>query len=146
MLLLDDTSPSAVVVDTRIPPSAGRLMAAISEAWPRLAGRVSYIEQDLRSVPIERTDVVVSAHACGALTDDVLKRAADVRARVGVLPCCHDEQTCDAGGLSAWMDLSLAVDATRVAWLRARGYAVHTHVLPAEITAKNRLLLGAPIA
>src|SRR5215831_9909386 len=43
MLLLDDTSPSAVVVDTALPPSALKLHRALSDAWPRLAGRVDFV-------------------------------------------------------------------------------------------------------
>jgi hypothetical protein len=42
------------------------------------------------------------------------------------------------------MDLALAVDVTRVARLRAEGYAVTTQTIARAITAKNRLLLGAP--
>src|SRR5689334_3544499 len=36
MLLLDDTSPSAVVVDTALPPSASKLHRALCDEWPRL--------------------------------------------------------------------------------------------------------------
>jgi hypothetical protein len=42
------------------------------------------------------------------------------------------------------MDGPLAVDATRVARLRAAGYRVTTQTIPAEITPKNRLLLAEP--
>jgi hypothetical protein len=42
------------------------------------------------------------------------------------------------------MDVSLAVDATRVARLRAAGYDVFTQSIPEAITPKNRLLLAAP--
>jgi hypothetical protein len=75
----------------------------------------------------------------------VIDRALAVRARVALLPCCHDEETCDAGGLRGWLDLETAVDATRAARLRASGYAVQTQVIPRAITAKNRLLLGEPL-
>ena len=68
-----------------------------------------------------------------------------ISARVALLPCCHDEETCDAGGLRGWLDLSAAVDVTRALRLRAHGYAVQTQVIPRAITAKNRLLLGAPV-
>jgi hypothetical protein len=43
------------------------------------------------------------------------------------------------------MDPSLAIDATRVARLRAQGFTVHTQRIPVTITPKNRLLLGAPL-
>jgi hypothetical protein len=40
------------------------------------------------------------------------------------------------------VDAPLAIDMTRAARLRASGYAVYTHLIPAEITPKNRLLMG----
>ncbi len=144
MLLLDDTSPSALAVDPRPTPSAAPLGAAIATAWPRLAGRVTMQARAIADVELGPDDVVVATHACGHLTDEVIDRAVAARARVALLPCCQDEATCDTGGLGGWMDLALAVDTTRVARLRAAGYAVTTHTIPRAITAKNRLLLGAP--
>jgi hypothetical protein len=144
MLLLDDTSPSALAVDARLPPSAGSLATAMERAWPRLAGRVTIEERPLAGVTLGAGDVVVATHACGALTDAVIDKVLAARARVALLPCCHDEETCDSGGLRGWLDVATAVDATRAARLRAHGYSVQTQVIPRAITAKNRLLLGAP--
>lgn len=144
MLLLDDSSPVAVGVDKRLPPSAWAVRDAMVNEWPRLAGRIDVVERPIEEVAIEAGDTVISVHACGALTDAVLARATAARARVAVLPCCHDVETCDAGGLAGWMDAGLAIDATRAARLRERGYTVHTQVIPAAITAKNRLLMGEP--
>jgi len=39
LLLLDDSSPRALVVDPARPPSSAKLHAALAAAWPRLAGR-----------------------------------------------------------------------------------------------------------
>jgi hypothetical protein len=144
MLLLDDTSPNALAIDTRLPPSAARIAEAVTRAWPRLAGRVALQERALAEVALEEQDVVVAIHACGALTDRVLDQVLAVRARVAVLPCCHDEETCDDGGLRGWLDLESAVDVTRSARLRAHGYDVHTQLIPRAITAKNRLLIATP--
>ena len=143
MLVLDDSSPTALAVDARLPPSATKLADALVAAWPRLAGRVERVERAVADVAILSTDVVVSAHACGALTDEVLSKAIAASARVVVLPCCHEKATCDAGALDGWMDASLAIDATRVARLRAHGYAVSTQTISASITPKNRLLLAS---
>ena len=44
MLILDDSSPAAVAVDKAIPASAARLHEALVSAWPRLSGRVSFVE------------------------------------------------------------------------------------------------------
>jgi SAM-dependent methyltransferase len=144
LILLDDSSPGAIGADIRLPESAGRLGEALAREWPRLGGRVELVARSIEEIAVQPGDLVVSAHACGALTDRVLDRALAARARVAVLPCCHDEETCDAGGLGGWMDAALAIDATRAARLRAAGYRVYTQAIPAEITPKNRLLLGEP--
>ena len=144
LLVLDDSSSSAVVVDRVVPPSATTLHEAILAEWPRLAGRVTWIQGELGEVPIEATDLVVASHACGALTDAVLARAADARARVVVLPCCHDVESCDVGPLGGWLDPSTAIDVMRATRLEQRGYRVRTQVIPEAITPKNRLILGKP--
>ncbi len=144
LLILDDTSPTALAVDKAVPPSSATLHDALVDAWPRLAGRVEFVASPLDAVDILPTDVVVSIHACGRLTDLVLERAAAARARVAVLPCCHNASACDTGGLSGWMDDALAIDAVRARRLASRGYRIWTQVIPAEITPKNRLLIGAP--
>ncbi len=145
MLLLDGSSPSALVVDTRRPASSGRVHQALVQAWPRLGGRVTFVASALEEAEILDTDVVVSCHACGSLTDRVLQRAVAARARVAVLPCCHDLASCDTGRLSGWVDGPVAVDIVRAMRLREQGYRIWTQAIPADITAKNRLLLGAPV-
>jgi hypothetical protein len=144
MLLLDDTSPSAIVVDRALPPSAAKLHRALSEGWPRLAGRVEFLRASADDVELDPDDVVVSSHACGRLTDVVLERASAAGARVGVLPCCHDLDTCDTGGLDGWVDGALAVDIVRATRMQEKGYRVWTLAIPKDITPKNRLLLAAP--
>jgi len=144
MLLLDDTSPEALVVDTSLTASSVKVHAALVAVWPRLAGRVTFREATLDEVEISSRDVVVSSHACGALTDRVLERASETRARVAVLPCCHDRTASDDGDLTGWLEAALAIDAVRALRLRERGYRIWTQTIPSEITAKNRLLLAAP--
>lgn len=144
MLLLDDSSPSALVVDKTLPPSSAKLHEVLVHAWPRLAGRVAFVAGALDDVVILPTDVVVSSHACGALTDLVLDRAVVARARVAVLPCCHDLAVGDAGTLTGWVDGAVAIDIVRAMGLERKGYRIWTQSIPADITPKNRLLLGAP--
>jgi hypothetical protein len=144
LLLLDDSSPQALVVDKTLPPSGRKIHSALADAWPRLAGRVTFVAGALEDVELTADDLVVSIHACGATTDRVLERAACARARVAVVPCCHDAATCDAGPLGGWLDDPLAIDVLRAVRLGSAGYRVWTMKIPEAITPKNRLLLGAP--
>lgn len=145
LLLLDDSSLAALAIDRSLPESAVKLQAVLDAEWPRLAGRVELRCGEIDSVALGPDDLVVSVHACGGLTDRVLDLAVAARARLAVLPCCHDLDGGDAGGLQGWLDGPLAIDVTRAARLRAAGYRVFTQVIPAAITPKNRLLLAEPL-
>ena len=90
------------------------------------------------------TNLVVSCHACGVLTDLVIDRAVAAGARVAVLPCCHDLGGGAAKPLRGWVDGPLAIDIGRAMRLGKAGYQVWTQTIPAEITEKNRLLIAAP--
>jgi len=144
MLLLDDTSAAALAVDPTPAKSSGTLHRALVDAWPRLADRITFVTGVIEDVEIVRDDVVVSNHACGDLTDRVLRRAIAARARVAVLPCCHNLRAGDAGGLTGWIDGPLAIDIVRATTLKGCGYHVWTQTISGDITPKNRLLLGAP--
>lgn len=145
MLILDDSSPAALVVDPALPPSSARLHEALMRAWPRLSGRIGFVAAPFDGVEIRSSDVVVSSHACGGLTDRILDCAVAARARVAVLPCCHNLATGDVGELSGWVDGAVAIDIVRAVRLKAQGYQIWTQAIPARITPKNRLLLGTPV-
>lgn len=142
LLILDDSSATAMAVDMKIPPNAEKLSGILIEAWPRLKNRIIYKELPVQNITIFPDDVVVSAHACGSLTDLVIKMAVEQHARVAVLPCCHDLKQFPTDGLEGWMDKPLAVDALRAMTLKAKGYRIVTQKIPGEITPKNRLLMG----
>jgi hypothetical protein len=144
MTILDATSPCALAVDQVAPPSYARLHDELAAEWPTLADRVTFAQIGLESIEIQPDDVVVSSHACGALTDVILDRAVAAGARVAVLPCCQDFETCDSGPLRGWVDRALAIDIMRAVRLERDGYEVWTQAIPATITPKNRLLLGRP--
>lgn len=144
MLLLDDSSRSAIVADRARPPSAGKVSEALVREWPRLLGRIAFVDAAVETVTIDSGDVVISSHACGALTDVILERASAARARVAVLPCCHDLDSADAKRLDGWVDGALSIDVARAHRLEAQGYRIWTQTIPAAITPKARLLLGSP--
>ena len=142
MLLLDDTSPEALVVDPAPPPSGQMLHRALVAEWPRLQGRVTFVAEGIHRFPVAATDLVVSGHACGPLTDLILDTAAAASAPVAVLPCCHDLTRCDAGPLAGWLDGPMAIDVVRALRMEQRGYQVRTQTIPGAITPKNRLLIA----
>ena len=142
LVLLDDTSAVALAVDARLPGSCVTLHEALVDSWPRLRGRIAFEQQSLDAIKLHPDDVVVSSHACGALTDVVLERAAAVGARVAVLPCCHNLLANDAGSLTGWVGGPLAIDILRAVRLEQQGYRVWTQLIAADVTPKNRLLLG----
>src|SRR5688500_18652936 len=47
LLILDNSSPQALIVDTTLPRSSTRLHEVLVEAWPRLAGRVAFEQRSL---------------------------------------------------------------------------------------------------
>ena len=107
-------------------------------------GARSLVPATLDQITSDADDVVVSCHACGALTDRVLTHALAAQARVAVVPCCHDVETCLVGPYTGWVDAALAIDIGRAARLEREGYTVWTQTIPSDITPKNRLLMGAP--
>src|SRR3982750_492056 len=64
MLILDDTSPAAIVVDKIAPPCGAAIAQSLEAAWPRLAGRISRATVDLETVQVNADDLVVASHAC----------------------------------------------------------------------------------
>ncbi|MFH0730280.1 MAG: methyltransferase [Pseudomonadota bacterium] len=142
MLILDDSSKIAIAVDNKIPLNADKLSNALMEAWPRLKNRIIYKQLPVQEITLLPDDIVVSAHACGSLTDLIIDKAVEQRARVAVLPCCHNLKESPTDGLDGWMEGTLAVDTVRAMRLRSKGYRIVTQTIPSEITPKNRLLMG----
>jgi len=145
LLIMDRSAPGAICVDARKPASAEPLSRALTAEWPELAGRIEYLEQSVDdTLALTANDVIVSVHACGALTDAVLDRALAARAPVAVLPCCQEIKVLDTGGLEGWVEGTLAIDIMRAARLSHAGYRVKTVRIDSDVTPKNRLLLGVP--
>lgn len=143
MLILDDSSEVAIAVDNKIPLNAARLSAALTTSWPRLKDRIIYRQVPVQEVTVLPDDIVVSAHACGPLTDLIIAKATEQHARLAVLPCCHNVRQSSTGGLEGWMERTLAVDTVRAFALKSKGYDIVTQKVPGDITPKNRLLMGA---
>lgn len=145
LLILDNSSPGALAIDLSIPPSAQKLHQVLMANWPRLTDRIEFKQAPLESVALSPNDLVVSVHACGNLTDRVIDLATAAKARLAVLPCCHNLAESSQDDLQGWLDGPLAIDVARANRLKNRGYKIMTQTIPAEISPKNRLLLAEPL-
>jgi hypothetical protein len=143
LLVLDARFTHAVAVDRWLPKNHAIVHAALVGAFPSLAGRVAFVQAALHEADVGAADIVVSSHACGPLTDDVLARAVEAGACVAVLPCCHHTRPRD--DLRGHDDPAAVIDDERVQRLRARGYVVDVDAIPADVSPKNRLLLARPL-
>ena len=164
MLILNPRLSSAVVVDRRKPDSHERLVSSLANAFPasRLHARLRYVEASIADATPTPCTALVSVHACGDLSDLVLKLAAEARSPVAVVPCCHqglskarafaerlnaalaDEGTGGSG--PSPICPSVAMDVARLELLRRAGFHVHARTIPREITPKNRVIVGSAAA
>ncbi|MDM8537785.1 methyltransferase [Desulfobacterales bacterium HSG17] len=142
MLILDNSSKIALAVDPSLPKNAFKISSELISVWPRLKERVIYKNTQAQDITIQPDDIVVSAHACGALTDLIIDKAVEQHARIAVLPCCHNLKESSTIGLEGWMENTLAVDTVRAIRLQSKGYKIVTQNIPCDITPKNRLLMG----
>jgi len=166
LLVLKKTVTSTVCVDRRMPASAETIAEAMREAFPHLKDRSTYIEADMNACDPHPSCLLVSVHACGTLTDQLLNMAMESGSSFAVVPCCHTirpgvYQPHALTGLS-WAEVATqvherkqrisdkhlavaqVVDDVRVQTMQAAGYSVTQVYLPASVTARNRLILGRP--
>ena len=144
MLLVNDDGEQAIAVDVKLPKNHAPVRDVVATTFPRLRNLVAFVQTPLTRIAINANDLVVSSHACGTLTDDVLAAAVDVGARVAVLPCCHQFRYRE--DLASCADPARAIDDERAERLHLLGYDVWTPSIPVEVSPKNRLLLAAPHA
>lgn len=88
ILFLLPTSIS-VCIDRRLPPSAVILQNAILQQWPQLDSRFAFVEGELHQIEPHSSCVLVSVHACGSLSDAMVRIAIDALAPIALVPCCH---------------------------------------------------------
>lgn len=87
---------------------------------------------------------IVSAHACGTLSDLCIEIAIKSGGAVAILPCCYPKAKCNAPlSLQTEFGLEKAFDIDRTYRLEAAGYQVRWAEIPIEITPMNRVLYAS---
>ena len=102
-----------------------------------------YHVQDIYHLHLLSPGLVLSVHACGALTDRVIDQATRERNPFAVVPCCHEKHQIPIDGIG-YFDLADAVDVIRMYRAQECGYRVVARRLPKSVTEKNRILIGVP--
>jgi len=88
--------------------------------------------------------VVISTHACGSLTDDILRFAtSQAAASIAVMPCCYTGTDKGAPyGIRRALGVSMAADVRRSFFLQDRDYHVDFATIPREVTPMNRIIVA----
>ena len=143
-----------ILVDQTEPPSFQTLSTIIGEVCPwlleniefqtltldQLNGKFFSGEKSHHSI----AHVVIATHACGSLTDQVLKFAVDLGAcGIAVMPCCYTGT--DKGtpyGIKRALGVSWAADIRRCFYLNDNNYHSDFATIPVEITPMNRIIVA----
>ncbi len=131
------------LVDKKDPESRHKLLAIATRVAPWVAEK---IEHDTSKISvdddwIEPGCAIVSAHACGVLSDLCIDIAIRSGGPVAILPCCYPRSACRAPlALQTAFGLEAAFDIDRTYRLEAANYRVRWAEIPPEITPMNRVL------
>ena len=177
LLVLDDKNVdrpprTALCVDRRLPASSDAAHAALVARWPHLSDRLHRVEGGLEDLMMSPSCLAVSVHACGTLSDVLVRAAVRAGAPLALVPCCHSrkklagfyaEEAADLyeeiimgrfaaegegeggdGTVAGAGALARALDGARQEALRRAGHDVCTRNLPDKFTAMNTLILASP--
>lgn len=134
-----------ILVDKIEPPSRRKLIECLAGVAPWILGKIENRTQSIHAELswLESKSSIISAHACGTLTDRCIELAISCRGHVAVLPCCYPDKACPAPravGLALGNDVAFDID--RTYRLSNAGYHVKWQYIPRVITPKNRLILA----
>ena len=135
------------LVDKKDPESRQKLLTVATRVAPWIAAKIKHDTSaiDVDDDWIEPGCAIVSAHACGILSDLCLDIAIRSGGPVAILPCCYPRSACRAPlALQTAFGLEAAFDIDRTYRLEGANYRVRWAELPPEITPMNRVLYAQP--
>lgn len=132
-----------ILVDKVEPTSRKKLINCLTKVTPWIVDKVESRNESIHSELnwLEEGSTIVSAHACGTLTDRCIELAINCKGNIAVLPCCYPDKACPAPqaiGLSLGNDVAFDID--RTYRLSNVGYHAKWQYIPRIITPKNRIL------
>ncbi len=134
-----------LLIDQDEPESRQKLIAIASEVAPWVADKVDSRQEKISIEDdwIEPSMAIMSAHACGALSDLCIDIAIKSGGPIAILPCCYPKSACSAPlSVQTAFGLEQAFDIDRTYRLESAGYRIRWGSIPAEITPMNRIIYG----
>jgi len=134
-----------ILIDRNEPLSRQKLIAVAGEVAPWIVDKIDNRESKITTSDdwIKPSVAVVSAHACGVLSDLCIDVAIKSGGPIGILPCCYPRSACVAPlSLQMHFGIESAFDIDRTYRLEAAGYRVRWGSIPSSITPMNRLIYG----
>jgi hypothetical protein len=132
-----------LLVDKEETDSRQKLINVAIEVAPWIQDKIETLNAkiDTQASWIEPNMSIVSAHACGVLSDLCIEVAIKSGGQLAILPCCYPQAKCKAPqALQNEFGLKAAFDIDRTYRLEAAGYLVRWAEIPREITPMNRVL------
>ncbi|KAL3787406.1 hypothetical protein HJC23_001803 [Cyclotella cryptica] len=139
-----------VLVDRSKPQSHEIVRNIISEVCPwvnenSVKFKSSSLEHYVPTAKAEHgTSIIISTHACGSLTDDVLNFSVEKEAAaVAVMPCCYTGTDAEVPyGLRRMLGVSLSADVRRSFFMQSKGYHVDFATIPRAVSPMNRIIIA----
>lgn len=138
-----------ILVDKMEPESRAKLIDATARVAPWIIGKVESRRAKLKDAAksLPESCSIVSAHACGVLSDRCIDIAISTAGPLAILPCCYPKSSCDApAAIRAAFGLTAAYDIDRTYRLESAGYFVRWTEIPKVITPMNRILIARQTA
>ena len=132
-----------ILVDREEPPSRLKLIEMANRIAPWVEPKIENVQAKLTvgdgTVPTGAA--VVSAHACGVLSDLCIGAAIESGGPLAILPCCYPKSACQAPqSVVQALGLKTAFDVDRTYRLEAAGYLVRWTSIPSVVTPMNRIV------
>ena len=132
-----------ILADRETPPSRLKLVEIANGIAPWVEPKIENVQAKLSAGDgmVPQGAAVVSAHACGVLSDLCIEIAIGSGGPLAILPCCYPKSACEAPqSIVSALGLTMAFDVDRTYRLEAAGYLVRWTSIPAAITPMNRII------
>jgi len=146
--LMNNPSIDVLSIDIKNTRKNVSLRKIILREYPAAKDRFHCLNVDIDNtgLKLENNDFIVSIHACGYLSDNIIKIALDNCLPFGIVPCCYKPDRHllkpDNYKPKKMHDREEVVDCLRVEYLKEKGRKIIYKALENFPSPKNRLIMS----